>query len=65
MNAGIGQDCLLSISKGSNYISVEDVLAVGPVDYANGIPVVDSEPAANDNSNPEITDEDLPDEMFR
>lgn len=65
VNAGIGEECLLSISKGSNYISIEDVLAVGPVDYANGIPVVDSEPTTNSNADPEITDADLPDELFQ
>lgn len=65
VNAGIGQECLLMISKGSNYISIEDVLAVGPIDYANGIPVVDSEPTTNYNADPTITDADLPDEMFR
>ena len=65
VNAGIGEDCLLMISKGSNYISIEDVLAVGPVDYANGIPVVDSEPTTNSNADPEITDADLPAELFQ
>lgn len=63
VNAGIGEECLLMISKGSNYISVEDVLAVGPVDYANGVPVIDTEPT-NNSANPEITDDDLPAELF-
>lgn len=62
---GVNSDCLLEIGKGSKYISIENVLAVGPVDYVNGKPVVDSEPAiTNQSADQEITDDDLPKELF-
>ena len=60
------QTCVFKVKEDKGFINILDVLAVGQQEFKNGIPVnPDAEPATTtDSSNPEITDSDLPEEMF-
>ena len=55
-----GQNCLFEIELTKDYINLEDVIAIGATEYANGVPTRPAQANNSNQANPDITDDDIP-----